>query len=117
MQAINEALPADNADLTKLTTSLAAAQKEAITAALAKDATEASVRAKIEAVAKIQTDIAVLKFNKAVKSVASSVTAEEKTAIDANPAGTYQILFGAGGRGFGGGGGGRRGGGGGGGGN
>ncbi len=107
MQQMRDALPADSADMTALTTKLTAAQKEAVDAALAKDATEASVKAKIEAVAKIQTDIAVLRYNKAVKPIVASVTAEQKTQIDAAPGVTYNQLFGGGG-GFGG----RRGGGG-----
>ena len=108
-------------EFTDLNTKLAAAQKAAVTAALASDATEASVRAKVEAVAKIQTDIAVLRYTKAVKAVVPSITAEQKTQIDAAPpAQTYNTLFGGGaaaGRGgaagAGGGRGGRRGGGGG----
>ena len=69
--------------LTDLTTKLTAAQKDAVDAALAKDATEASVRAKLEAVAKIQTDIAVLRYTTAVKPIAASVTDDQKTQIDA----------------------------------
>jgi hypothetical protein len=80
-----------------------------VTAALAADATEASVRAKVEAVSKIQTDIAMLRYTVAVKPIAASVTADQKTQIDgAPPAATYGQLFGGG---FGGGRGGRRGGG------
>ncbi len=55
-----------SAELTALTAKLSAAQKEAINAALAADATEASVRAKVEAVSAIQTDIAVLRYKVAV---------------------------------------------------
>jgi Spy/CpxP family protein refolding chaperone len=119
---INDAV---QADMVALTQKLTDAQKAAVTAALAKDATEASVKAKLEAVAKVQTDIAVLRFNKGVKAIASSVTDEQKTQMDTAPGMAYQQLFGgAGGRGGRGGGGGaggaggaRRGGGGGGGGN
>jgi hypothetical protein len=98
-----------SAELTALTTKLAAAQKEAVNAALAPDATEASVRAKVEAVAKIQTDIAVMRYTVAVKPVVASITADQKTQIDAAPAAaTYGQLYGGG---FAGGGrGGRRGG-------
>jgi hypothetical protein len=103
-----------SADLTALTTKLAAAQKDAVNAALAPDATEASVRAKVEAVSAIQTDIAVMRYTVAVKPVVASITADQKTQIDtAPPAATYGQLFGGGA--FGGGRGGRRGGGGGGG--
>ncbi len=64
------------------------------------------MRPKLEAVAKIQTDIAVLRFTKVVKAVAPSVTDDQKTQMSTNPGGTYGMLFGGG---FGGGrGGGRR---------
>ena len=109
-QQIRDAVTA-TPELTALTTKLTAAQKEAIDAALAPDATEASVKAKLQAVAAIQTDIAVLRYTKVVKPVVSSITAEQKTQIDAAPGMVYGQLFGGGG-GFGGG---RRGGGGGGG--
>jgi Spy/CpxP family protein refolding chaperone len=110
MQQMRDALPADSADMTALTAKLTAAQKEAVDAALAKDATEANVKAKLEAVAKIQTDIAMLRYTKGVKPIAASITDEQKTQINEAPGGTYNQLFG-GGMGFGG----RRGGGGGGG--
>jgi hypothetical protein len=60
-------------------------------------------------VAKIQTDIAVLRYTTAVKPIAASVTDDQKTQIDAAPGMTYNQLFGGGG-GFGGGRGGGRGG-------
>ncbi len=104
---------AQSAELTQLNEKLAAAQKEAVNAALAKDASEKTVRAKIEAVTKIQTEIAMLRF-KAVKEIASTITDEQKTQMDSRPGMAYNMLLG----GFGGMmGGGRRGGGGGGGGN
>lgn len=94
----------DAEGLTDLTNKLAAAQKDALDTALSPDATEATVRPKIEAVAAIQTDIAVLRYNKAVKPIVPSITADQKTQIDAAPAMTYNQLFGAGGgAGFGGG--------------
>jgi len=100
-QQMRDALPADSADMTALTTKLTAAQKDALTAALAKDATEAGVRAKVEAVAKIQTDIAMLRYTKAVKPIVASVTDDQKTQIEAAPGMTYNQFFGGGG-GFGG---------------
>lgn len=90
---INNAVQADMAALTQKLTD---AQKAAVTAALAKDATEASVKAKIEAVIKVQTEIAVLRFNKGVKAIAAGVTDEQKTALDAAPGMAYQQLFGGG---------------------
>ena len=107
MTKMRETMQASQDDMTKLTEKLSAAQKEAIKAVSAKDADEKSVRPKIEAVGKIQTDIAILRL-KAAKEVASSLTDEQKTAIDARPGMAYNMLFGGGG-GFGGGG--RRGGG------
>jgi hypothetical protein len=53
-------------EMTKLRADLTAAQKAAVEAALAKDATDASIKAKVEAVNKIQTDIAMVQC-KAVK--------------------------------------------------
>jgi Spy/CpxP family protein refolding chaperone len=105
---MRETMQALQADLSPLTNKLAVVQKDAVKAALAKDADEKVVRAKIEAVAKVQTDIAVLRF-KAVKEIASTLTDDQKTQLDARPGMAYNSLFG----GMGGGGGGRRGGGGG----
>ena len=110
MQQINDAMQGAT-ELADLNTKLQAAQKDAVNAALAKDAKESDVRAKLEAVAKIQTDIAMLRYTKAVKPVAASITDDQKTQINNAPGGTYNQLFG----GFGGGRGGRGGGGGGGG--
>ena len=105
---MRETMQALQADLSPLTNKLAVAQKDAVKAALAKDADAQTVRAKIEAVAKIQTDIAVLRL-KAVKEIASTLTDEQKTQMDERPGMAYNSLFG--GMGFMGGG--RRGGGGG----
>jgi Spy/CpxP family protein refolding chaperone len=105
---MRETMQALQADLSPMTNKLAVAQKDAVKAALAKDADAQAVRAKIEAVAKIQTDIAVLRF-KAVKEIASTLTDEQKTQMDERPGMAYNSLFG--GMGFMGGG--RRGGGGG----
>jgi Spy/CpxP family protein refolding chaperone len=98
-QQMRDALPQDSADLAALTTKLTAAQKEAIDAALAKDAKDSDVRAKLEAVAKIQTDIAMLRYTKAVKPIVASVTDDQKTQIAAAPGMTYNRLFGGGGGG------------------
>jgi hypothetical protein len=103
---MTDAMTAAAGDLTPLTDKLTAAQKDAVDAALAKNATDTNVRAKLEAVAKIQTDIAMLRYSKAVKPIAASVTDDQKTQIDAAPAMTYMQLFGGGGA-FGGRGGGR----------
>jgi Spy/CpxP family protein refolding chaperone len=92
--------------LTPLTEKLAAAQKEVVQAALADDATDAKVKAKVEAVNAIQTDIALLRF-KGLKAIASTLTADQKTQLENARDGGYMALFMMGGRG---GGGGRRGG-------
>ena len=106
---MRETMQALQADLSPLTNKLAVAQKDAVKAALAKDADAQSVRAKIEVVAKIQTDIAMLRL-KAVKEIASTLTDEQKARMNERPGMAYNSLFG--GMGFMGGGG-RRGGGGG----
>ena len=108
---MRETMQALQGDLSPLTNKLAVAQKEAVKAALAKDADEKTVRAKIEAVAKVQTDIAVLRL-KAVKEIASTLTDEQKTQLDERPGMAYNMLFGGMGGMGGMGGGGRRGGGG-----
>ena len=102
---IRESLQSSQTEVTELTTKLAAAQKEAVKAALAKDADEKSVRPKIEAVTKIQTEIALLRL-KAVKDVASTLTDEQKTQIENRPGMAYNALLGGFGA-VGGGGGGR----------
>ena len=95
-------------EMTELSTKLAAAQKEAVQAATAKTPDEKTVRAKVEAVTKIQTDSAMLRF-KAFKEIASTLTDEQKTQMESRPGMAYMMVLGGG---FGGGGG-RRGGGGG----
>ena len=108
MQQMRDALQGAT-EIADLNTKLAAAQKDAVTAALAKDAKDSDVRAKLEAVAKIQTDIAMVRYAKGVKPIAASITDDQKTQINDAPGGTYNQLFGGGGgfgRGRGGGGGG-----------
>jgi Spy/CpxP family protein refolding chaperone len=101
---LREASQALQAELTPLNEKLAAAQKEVLKAALAKDADEKTVRAKVEAVAKIQTDIAVLRL-KAVKQIAPTLTDEQRTQRETRPGMGYNMrLGGFGGMGMGGGG-------------
>jgi Spy/CpxP family protein refolding chaperone len=99
---LRESMQASQADVAPLNEKLAAAQKEALKAALAKNPDEKVVRGKIEAVAKIQTDIAMLRL-KAVKEVAPTITDEQKAQIDERPGMTYNMLLGGGGGGAGGG--------------
>ena len=105
---IRETMQASQGELTQLNEKLAAAQKEAIKAALADKPDESAVRAKVEAVTKIQADIAMLRF-KGVKEIKGTLTDEQKTQLDSRPAIGYMTLFGGLGGFGGGGGGGRRG--------
>jgi beta-glucosidase len=89
---LNNATTAAQTDFTALQDKLTAAQKDAVVAVLAKS-DDNTVRAKLEAVAKIQTDIAVLRYTKGVHAIAASVTADQKTAINATPAPTYDAFF------------------------
>jgi Spy/CpxP family protein refolding chaperone len=94
-------------ELTPLTEKLTAAQKDLVTAALADNATEATVKPKIDAVNKIQADITLLRF-KGLKAIASTLTPEQKEQLANARDGGYMSLFMMGGAR--GGGGGRRGG-------
>jgi Spy/CpxP family protein refolding chaperone len=93
MTKLRETMQGSQSDLTQLNEKLAAAQKEAIKAATAKNADEKTVRAKIEAVTKIQTDIAMLRF-KGVKEIAPTFTDEQKTQMEARPGMAYGMLLG-----------------------
>jgi len=104
---LNTAISADQPDLTALQDKLTAAQKDVLTAVLTKD--DVAVRSKLEAVANIQTDIAMLRYSKGVTKVAPVITSDQKTTMNAAPGQSYYALFGgnpppaAGGRGGGGG--------------
>ena len=97
---VNDALAADSV-YTNLQAKLVVAQKEAVTAALDAKATDASVKAKVQAVADIQTQIAMERYSKGVKPVVASITADAKAALDTAPGGrgytqAYTQLFGGG---------------------
>jgi Spy/CpxP family protein refolding chaperone len=96
---LRDAMQPSQTQLTELNQKLATAQREAIKAALADNPDESVVRAKVEAVTKIQTDIAMLRF-KGLKEIKSSLTDEQKSRMDERPGMGYMMLFG----GFGGGG-------------
>jgi Spy/CpxP family protein refolding chaperone len=98
-QKITDAVQSDIADLNRQLTD---AQKEAIRAALAKDATEASVKAKVDAVVAIQVKIAMLRYAKGIKPIAKDITDEQKTQLNNMGAQGYNQLFVGGGRGMGG---------------
>src|ERR1019366_4979769 len=105
-QTMNEALQNDTV-LTDLGPDLTAAQKDTVNAVLDKNATGDSVKAKLQAMADIEAQIAMERYNKGVKSVASSVTDDQKSQLDDMPNGSgytaaYAQLFGGGRGGFGG---------------
>jgi Spy/CpxP family protein refolding chaperone len=80
------------AELADLAAKLLEAQKAVIKAATAKFANEADVRTKVEAVAKIQTEITMLRY-KGVRAIASSLTDNQRKGMDTSPAPAYQELF------------------------
>jgi spore coat protein CotH len=86
---INEAV---QADVSTLTQKLTNAQKDAVKAAMDKNAIEASIKTKIEAVVKTQTEIAMLQFAKGIKAI--TLTDEQKTGMEASSSMAYQQLFG-----------------------
>ena len=90
---LNAAVTNAQADLTPLQDKLAAAQKDVVTAVLA-NSDDATVRSKLEALSNIQTDIAMLRFNKGVTKIAATITDDQKTTINATPGPTYFALFG-----------------------
>lgn len=81
------------ADLAPLMEKLAAAQKEAAKAALAENASEQTVKAKIEAVTKIQAEMALIRF-KGIKAIAGGLTSEQKSQLGEARDGGYMSLFG-----------------------
>jgi Spy/CpxP family protein refolding chaperone len=86
---MNEAIRDDMAPLRE---TLVAAQKEVVKAALG-NASEATVKAKIEAVNKVQTEMALLRL-KGIKAIASSLTSEQKSQLESARDGGYNALFG-----------------------
>ena len=90
---LNAAITDAQADMTPLQDKLNAAQKDAVTAVLAKS-DDATIRAKLEAIANIQTDISMLRYSKGVTKVAGAITDDQKTTINATPGPTYYALFG-----------------------
>ena len=91
---LNAGVTAAQADLTALQDKLTAAQKDVVTTVLAK-ADDATVQAKLEAVAKIQTDIAMLRYAKGVSVIAPSLTEAQKTTIATTPGQIYTTFFAA----------------------
>ena len=108
LRTLNQALQSDT-QLTGLEPNLIAAQKDAVKAVLDKNATEGSVKAKVQAVADLEAQIAMERYNKGIKPAASLVTDAQKSQLDDMTSGfsyttTYNQMFGGGaGGGFGGG--------------
>jgi Spy/CpxP family protein refolding chaperone len=100
-QAFQDALRKQNDQLRPLEEKMRAAQKELIEAALASPYDEKAVRTKADAVAKIQSDIAVLRA-KALSAVAPSLEAEQKRQIIESPMGAMLLNAGRGSGGMGG---------------
>jgi hypothetical protein len=93
--AVTTAVQADAA-YTKMQTDLTAARTAAVEAALDAKATDASIKAKLDAVAKLQSDMALAYSKIVMKTV--KLTDDQKTQLKAGPAG-YTTLFGGGGAG------------------
>jgi hypothetical protein len=75
-----------------LTQRLEEARKEAVKAALDASAPDA-VRAKVEAVTKIQVEIAMLRYERGVKPVLSTVNDIQKSQLLKYPGGSYNQIF------------------------
>lgn len=80
----NAAITNAQADLAALQDKLTAAEKDVVTAALAKS-DDAIVRSKLEALANIQTDIAMLRYTQGVTKVVATITDDQKTTIRVFP--------------------------------
>jgi hypothetical protein len=108
LRTLNQALQSDT-QLTGLEPNLIAAQKAAVKTVLDKNATEDSVKAKIQAVADLETQILMERYNQGIKTAATALTEAQKNQLDNLGSGytypaTYNQLFGGGaGGGFGGG--------------
>lgn len=106
---MREAMTSLQPEMQKYNEKLAAAQKDALKVALAKNVDEKELRTKMEAVQKIQNDMALARL-KALKDVTGSLTDDQKKQIEDRPAGAYMMFLGGGfGGGMMGGGAGRRG--------
>jgi hypothetical protein len=88
---VREARQASENERAQLDQKLAAAQKEALAAALAENPDEKTVRAKLEEAMKLQTDLSMLNFRN-YKDV--KFTAEQKEQLSGTPPLGYMVLFG-----------------------
>lgn len=90
---LNTAITDAQADMSPLQDKLTAAEKDVLDAVLAKS-DDAVVRSKLEVVADIQTEIAMLRYTKGVTKVAPTITDDQKTTMSTAPAQNYYALFG-----------------------
>jgi hypothetical protein len=81
-------------EMAGLITKLQAAQRTAITTALDKNATVDDVKPKIEAVLNVQTEIAMLRYDKGVKPIVKDIADDQKTSLNKNSSVAYRQLFG-----------------------
>jgi hypothetical protein len=79
--------------MTDLMSKLAAAQQDAIQTALGKKSTDVELREKLEKVAKLQVDIAMLRYTKGIKDVDLSISNEQKNQLLEMPGFAYNQLF------------------------
>jgi Spy/CpxP family protein refolding chaperone len=93
-ELLREAMQAESDELRKLSEKLQAAQKELVKAVIAEKYDDASVRQKADVVAKIQTEIAVLRA-KAFATVSPTLKPEQRDQIENNRAAS-SIITGAG---------------------
>ncbi len=92
---LTEAMRDAQSDMAPLREKLQAAQKDVMKALLAK-ASDDTIRAKIEAVNKVQVDMEMLRL-KAIKAVVATLTDDQKSQLESAPGGGYGQLFGMGG--------------------
>ena len=94
-----DAMQKNSEQMQKLSDQFRAAQKELVTAAIAEKYDEATVKSKAEAVAKIQTEMTLLR-TKAFSSVAPTLKPEQREQLANSPMGAAMLLGGGGGGGF-----------------
>lgn len=99
---LQEARQSVDAELRKLNEKLAEAQKEYVHAVVSEKYEEATVRAKADAIGKIQADILALN-GKAFATVSPTLKAEQREALEGNARFGIMIISPQGGTGFGGG--------------
>ena len=89
-ELLREAMQQDNDEIRKLAEKLRAAQKELMQAVLAEKYDEKLVREKAEAVARIQTDMTLLRA-RAVATLAPTLKPEQREQLETSPLGVSMI--------------------------